>query len=155
LIASPLLIRQQQRARQTARAKALKEAILINQAHKIAHQKAKSEERALQQQLHKQAKQKQIAAQIDNLNIGSRVEFHEESGKHYPCKLVAIIPSTQQYIFVDRSGIKRHSPTKQQLIDKLIAPTAKIIDQGSNFDDALEKVVTNLRERKGLSHDKS
>jgi Protein of unknown function (DUF1631) len=135
-------------ARQQAREKALQEAkefaILQQQARQQAaqHDKEKRQRQQQQQQLDN------ISDQLKRFQLDGRVVFQHDDNKKLLCKLAAVIQSTGDYIFVDQSGVKRYTLSRQQLADRLMQGSAKIIDHGSNFENTLEQVVNNLRTRK-------
>jgi hypothetical protein len=130
------IAQQQLELRQNARKKALREAKKLAIANKEAQEKIK----------HK-VQQEALFNEVEKLQLGAKVEFIEDGHQHI-CKVAAILQPDEQYIFVDRSGIKRHTINKQQLVNKLLECTANIIDYGSSFDSTLEKVVNNLRARR-------
>ncbi|MEE8058309.1 MAG: DUF1631 family protein [Pseudomonadales bacterium] len=142
------IIRQQNRAREEARKKALKEAKAFAKDQQKARLKAEQEEQKRQQRQAKEQQIQSISTSLEQFQLGGRVVFQSETGEDQLCRLAAIIQSSGNYIFVDRSGIKQHTLNKAQLAVKLTDGSARIIDQGSNFDNALEKVVDNLRTRK-------
>jgi hypothetical protein len=141
---------QQQQAieKKAAIEKALHEArehIARQQAERFKAQQLENQ----QQQLDNQAKhEKQALDKLNKLSIGAIVLFYDEDREREPCKLVAIIQSNGEHIFVNRLGIKQYSLSREQLSDRLLNSTAKILDQGSNFDNTLERVVNNIRTRK-------
>lgn len=173
------LIVQQQRAREEARKKALLEAIALKKtqlkipaitiapAHIDAvvpepvkappaqeetpkHIFQSSDEQPPNIQNREQVEKQEQLFKIADLNVGGKVAFQAENGETIRCRLAAIIQTSQHYIFVDRNGVKQHMLKKEELSEMLLLNSAKILEPGSNFDGALEKVVNNLRERKKL-----
>ncbi len=142
------IMRQQEIARQAAREKALKEAKLFAEQQKAARLKAQQEQKELSERLANEQHEKDVVSQLANIHIGAVVMFYNENHQGEQCKLAAIIQSSNEHIFVNREGIKQHSLNKEQLSEKLLAGTAKIIDPGSDFENTLEQVVNNLRTRK-------
>jgi hypothetical protein len=70
-----------------------------------------------------------------------------------PCKLAAIIPSNDSYMFTNRSGLKVGDFKTSQLIHMLIAENSEILDTGAEFESVLASIVTGLREDKSKSYD--
>lgn len=83
--------------------------------------------------------------QVDNLRVGSWVEFHEDVDKKFRAKLAAIIRATGKYIFVNRTGVKVAEKTREGLAMALRAGHISLLDDGLLFDRALEAVIGNLR----------
>ncbi|MBT2341645.1 MULTISPECIES: DUF1631 domain-containing protein [Pseudomonas] len=84
--------------------------------------------------------------QVDQLRLGSWVEFQEDDDNTLRCKLAAIIEATGKYIFVNRTGLKvlEHSRTSLALAFRRGA--ARLLDDTLLFDRALESVLGNLRQ---------
>src|SRR3546814_271795 len=53
--------------------------------------------------------------QVDNLRVGSWVEFQEDEEHKLRCKLAAVIKPTGKYIFVNRTGMKVLEKTRMGL----------------------------------------
>jgi len=83
--------------------------------------------------------------QVDNLRVGSWVEFHEDVDKKFRAKLAAIIRATGKYIFVNRTGVKVAEKTREGLALELREGQISLLDDGLLFDRALEAVIGNLR----------
>ena len=141
-------MRQQELSRQAAREKALQEAKAHSEAQKAARLKAQQEAEKIQAKKAHEKQQHEATGQLDKLTIGGIIIFYDAEHQGEQCKLAAVIQSSGDHIFVNRQGIKHQSLNKQQLAEKLIDGTAKLIDYGSNFDNTLETVVNNLRTRK-------
>jgi hypothetical protein len=141
------IIRQQELTRQAAREKALKEAKVFAEQQKAARIQAQKEQLQLSERLADEQHEKDIATQLSQLNIGAVIIFYDEQRQGEQCKLAAIIQSSNAHIFVNREGIKQYSLNKEQLSNKLLDGSAKIIDPGSDFENTLEQVVNNLRTR--------
>lgn len=138
---------QARRTREAAREKALKEAVASREARINAplfpirpETNAGKNTKPFLPSAYKSSK----------LYVGAKVEFVNDGGEKKLYKLAAIIQSSQQYVFVDRLGVKKLSLSNLELDEMIKTKTAKVIDQGSTFEGALEKVVNNLRDRKNL-----
>jgi hypothetical protein len=92
-------------------------------------------------------------AAIESLRIDAWLKLPVMEGTLTPCKLVAIIPATENYIFTNRNGLKVGQFTKGQLIQMLIAENSEILDTGAEFENVLSSVVSGLRENRNKSFD--
>ncbi|WP_285962462.1 DUF1631 domain-containing protein [Pseudomonas tohonis] len=88
-------------------------------------------------------------AQVDNLRVGSWVEFQEDEEHKVRCKLAAIIKPTGKYIFVNRTGMKVLEKTRMGLAVEFRRQAIRLLDDALLFDRALESVIGNLRRLKG------
>ena len=138
------LIREYLSKRQKSIAQRLKQQrVLAKKKHKRA------------QVLRKKAEQKFEAANraVDSLKVEAWVNLPVMEGTLTPCKLVAIIPSTDTYIFTNRAGLKVGEFSHRQIIQMIIAENSEILDTGAEFESVLASVVTHLREGKSKSYD--
>jgi len=74
-------------------------------------------------------------------------------GTVMPCKLVAIIPATETYIFANRAGLKVAEYTASQLAHMIVTENSEILDTGAEFESAMATVVSGLRDDKNKSYD--
>ncbi len=88
-------------------------------------------------------------ANIDNLRIGSWVEFPGPESTVLRCRLAAVIRATGRYIFVNRAGVKVAESAREQLALDLDTGVLKLLDDSRLFDRALESVIGNLRQMRG------
>ncbi|TWC11903.1 MULTISPECIES: DUF1631 domain-containing protein [unclassified Pseudomonas] len=84
--------------------------------------------------------------QVDQLRLGSWVEFQEDDDNSLRCKLAAIIQSTGKYIFVNRTGLKVQEHSRTSLALEFRRGAARLLDDTLLFDRALESVLGNLRQ---------
>jgi hypothetical protein len=87
--------------------------------------------------------------QVDNLRVGSWVEFQEDDEHKLRCKLAAVIKPTGKYIFVNRTGMKVLEKTRMGLAVEFRRNAIRLLDDALLFDRALESVIGNLRRLKG------
>lgn len=87
-------------------------------------------------------------AQVDNLRVGSWVEFQEDEEHKLRCKLAAIIKPTGKYIFVNRTGMKVLEKTRMGLAIEFRRDAIRLLNDTLLFDRALESVIGNLRQLK-------
>ena len=85
------------------------------------------------------------SAALDAMDIGSRIKFAADTSNPDLCKLAVKLQSTGKYIFVDKSGIKKHELSYTNLLNQLITGSAEIIGSTQTRDDTLELVVKSLR----------
>ncbi|MNQ08067.1 hypothetical protein D3C85_208570 [compost metagenome] len=87
--------------------------------------------------------------QVDDLRVGSWVEFQEDPEHKLRCKLAAVIKSTGKYIFVNRTGLKVLEKNRVGLAVEFRRNAIRLLDDALLFDRALESVIGNLRRLKG------
>ncbi len=87
--------------------------------------------------------------QVDNLRVGSWVEFQEDEEHKLRCKLAAVIKPTGKYIFVNRTGMKVLEKTRMGLATEFRRGAIRLLNDALLFDRALESVIGNLRSLKG------
>lgn len=90
---------------------------------------------------------------IESLRIDAWLKLPVMEGTLTPCKLVAVIPATETYMFTNRKGLKVGQFTKGQLIHMLIAENSEILDTGAEFENVLSFIVSSLRDDKNKSFD--
>jgi len=84
--------------------------------------------------------------QVDQLRLGSWVEFQEDDDNSLRCKLAAIIEATGKYIFVNRTGLKVQEHSRTSLALEFRRGAVRLLDDTLLFDRALESVLGNLRQ---------
>ncbi|MBO1537722.1 DUF1631 domain-containing protein [Pseudomonas sp. OA65] len=84
--------------------------------------------------------------QVDQLHLGSWVEFQEDEDNALRCKLAAIIEATGKYVFVNRTGLKVLEHSRTSLALEFRRGAARLLDDTLLFDRALESVLGNLRQ---------
>ena len=92
----------------------------------------------------------QFLAQVDSLSQGSWFEL-ASGDTSIRCRLAAIIRPTGKYIFVNRSGMKVAEKSRDELAINLRSGDIRMLDNSMLFDRALESVISNLRQSKGLN----
>lgn len=97
------------------------------------------------------SREQRDAERIDQLEVGTWVEFQQGGGKIMRCRLAAIIRATGKYIFVNRAGVKVAENNRAGLLKAYQRGELKLLDEGRLFDRALESVIGNLREMKNRS----
>jgi hypothetical protein len=129
----------------------------------------KEEMLAALQELKKRSKAKQDRAKILRDKAQKKIDAASEAverlrtdawmnlpimeGTLTPCKLVAIIPGSDKYIFANRAGIKVADYSSGQLSQMIVTEMSEIIDTGAEFEDVLANVVTRTRQDKNKTFD--
>lgn len=102
---------------------------------------------------HKADKKQAVAeSTVKSLRQDAWVKLPVMEGTLTPCKLVAIIPANQTYIFANRAGLKIAEYSASQLAHMIVTENSEILDTGAEFESALATVVSGLREDKNKSY---
>lgn len=83
--------------------------------------------------------------QVDNLRVGSWVEFQDDEEHRLRCKLAAVVRLSGKYVFVNRTGMKVLEKTRMGLAVEFRRGSIRLLDDAQLFDRALESVIGNLR----------
>lgn len=133
----------------------------LSKRHQAIAQRTK-QQRVLAKKKHKRAQVLRQKAQqkfeaatraVDSLKVEAWINLPVMEGTLTPCKLVAIIPSNDSYIFTNRAGLKVGEFSHRQLIHMIIAENSEILDTGAEFESVLAAVVTHVRAGKSKSYD--
>jgi len=89
----------------------------------------------------------QYTQKMEQLTMGSIVEFTDEFGETARCKLAVKMKSSGRYIFVNNAGIKERELQSDDLIEQLMNGSANIVNLGIQFEDTLAQVVSSLRKK--------
>lgn len=119
------------------------------------HKKLAAEKQERARVLREKAERKREAAAeaVSALKVEAWVKLPVMEGTLTPCKLVAIIPGANKYIFANRAGIKVAEFTGSQLANMIVTENSEILDTGAEFENVLASVVSGLREDKTKSYD--
>ena len=139
-------LQQEQAKREQARLKALAEAQALKKQQAEAEQQRQALKPAVKQPEISFSDQQRYSVQLHQFSVGGIMRFNR-SGQNRDCKLAAITEQGNKFIFVNQQGVKDCEIMKQELIVQLATKQASIIDQGSNFEDALSKVVSSIRDK--------
>lgn len=80
--------------------------------------------------------------QVAGMIVGSWLQFMQPDGAHVRRKLLVVLPSSNNFIFVDRSCSDKVQLTRQQLIEGLADGSLQLLQNDSRFDDTLDRVLT-------------
>ena len=89
--------------------------------------------------------EQELYERVDRVAKGSWFEVRAEGSDPYRCRLAAVIPSVDKYIFVDRSGLKVAEKTRRQFAMALASGEFAVLDDGMLFDRALSAVIGDVR----------
>lgn len=84
---------------------------------------------------------------IDNMKIGTWIEFTSLNGKNVRCKLSTILDEADTLIFVNRLGLKSIEKSKDELSNDLYKNKAVILEQGLLIDRAINAMTTSLKQK--------
>ena len=87
--------------------------------------------------------------QVQRLRIGTWVEVLDED-EPLRCKLVARVDSSDRLVFSNRTGMKVREWNAASLAQALHRGEARVLDDGLLFERALEAVLDELRQPRGL-----
>jgi hypothetical protein len=87
-----------------------------------------------------------IGKEIKAITEGSWVEIQEEGQDPLRCKLATVTQPGDNYVFVNKRGMKVTEKNRMQLAGLLEKDCLKLVDESQIFDRALQSVITNLRE---------
>ena len=126
----------------------------LQEAYAAHRKQAKLKEKRART-LRQKAQQKHEAAThaVESLNVDAWVKLPIMEGTLTPCKLVAVIPGNDTYIFANRAGVKVAEFTGGQLAHMIVTENSEILDTGDEFESVLANVVTGLRENRDKSYD--
>ena len=141
-------------AQETARAAALEQARKLAKSEQENRLKAEREAKEAEVERRKisnlKNQQDKSIFDIERLTIGGLVEFYNDIGEYQQLKLTVKLQSSGKYLFVDRTGIKREEKLKDELAQMLKDGSAKIVNEGTYFEDSLVKVVNSLRKERNI-----
>jgi hypothetical protein len=126
--------------------KAVRDKTLAKQKDIAKHKKKRSTA------LRRKSLQKMKSARdsVARLQVEAWVDLPLVPGKLTACKLVAIIPGGDKYIFADRSGAKVAEYTARELSNLLVSENSEIIETGDEFDKNLSSIIIGQRHNRTL-----
>lgn len=83
---------------------------------------------------------------VDDLGVGTWLEFAIEEDQSTRCKLAARINAIDKFIFVNRQGVKVLEKNRMGLALEFKQESVRVISDGLLFSRALETVIGNLRQ---------
>lgn len=142
--------------RRAAREKAMAEASALAEVQ--AHRAREAEEKAREREQLRRRDQatdeyrgddsqrlRQARQTAVTLSIGNWVEFYDDFGTAQRLRLAVKLSASGKLIFVDREGIRRAEYEREIFTALLLDGSARILDQGPQFEDTLARVVDSLR----------
>ena len=88
----------------------------------------------------------ECAATLKSITEGTWVDVKVEQDRELRCKLATISQPGDNYIFVNRRGMKVLERNRGQLAELVLQDELKLIDESQVFDRALQSVISNLRQ---------
>lgn len=85
--------------------------------------------------------------QLSRVRAGSRMDYMIK-GRFTRCKVAFHSPSLEKYFFTDYQGVKLFERLRAELLVDIQDGYAKIISNSATFDQALEAVVSNIRQNR-------
>lgn len=85
--------------------------------------------------------------QIDELLIGTWVEFILDNHKKLRCKLSTKLEEADTFIFVNRMGLKSLEKSREDLANDLFKKKAVILTQGLLIDRAMNTIASSLKQK--------
>jgi len=136
------------------------ELVLLHQkARQLLHDKALAKQKdiaKLKRQrstaLRRKSLQKMRSAQasVAGLRVEAWVKLPLIAGTLTPCKLVAIMPGEDKYIFANRAGVKVADYTARQLSNLLVSENSEILETGDEFEQVLSNIIMEQRHNRTL-----
>lgn len=146
--------REEEMQRQLARQKAAEEAERIARERQAQLQKREQERLAAEEQAHRQRLEeeekrrleqlRQAREALDALQLGGWVEIIE-AGEPKRCKLAVRLNATDKLVFVDRIGLRVGEFKREELVQRIVEGTVRVLDNGTDFDERLSRVVGTIR----------
>lgn len=93
-----------------------------------------------------QAYSENCIEQLKLITEGTWVEINSDEERILRCKLATVTQPGNQYIFVNRRGMKVLEKNRADLASMIEDKTLKRIDESQVFDRALQSVIGNLRQ---------
>ena len=84
---------------------------------------------------------------IDELAIGTWVEFKLGNNKKLRCKLSTKLEEADTFIFVNRMGLKSLEKSREELANELYKRNAIILEQGLLIDRAMNTIASSLKQK--------
>lgn len=141
-------------ARKRAAEKAIKEAEVLKAEQLRVEQQAKQRVLEMEQQAALAEAERQegillearkIAVEaIHALKLGAWITV-KQGGELKRFKLAVKFAATGRYIFVDRIGVHKKEFKEDELVDQVVSKDIEILDDGADFEDSLERVVSRIR----------
>jgi hypothetical protein len=88
-----------------------------------------------------------FANQLDELSMGTWIEFKLENEKKLRCKLSTKLEEADLFIFVNRLGLKCLEKSREQLANDLMKKNAIILEQGLLIDRAMSTIASSLKQQ--------
>lgn len=139
-------LRQQREAEARQRAEA--EAAQKVEAERQAKQAREQAEQAEADRLEavREAARARALAEVDRLNMGGWIALKKvPDNDEQRLKLAVRINASRKLVFVDRLGLNRTELTVDDLAERLLSGTVRLLGASAEFDETLSRVVGRIR----------
>lgn len=139
------------RAREAARQKALAEAQALEAVRHEAQRRAAEAQQLADLATRNAEQQRMQRARLmaSSLTIGAWLAFRDSAGTIERRRLTVVLPSSGKYIFVDMDGNAKRELLRDELVRGLADGSISQLTRDQKLDDALTRVVDNLRHERG------
>ena len=148
--------RMEEAARELARQKAEAEAARIQKeqeeaARRYEEERRRAQEAAAKAELEAEAARRLEVRQsareaLDRMTLGGWIELIEGDERKRG-KLAVRINATDKLVFVDRLGLRIGDFKRDDLVERIVEGSARIVDEGRDFDQRLARVVGSMRSK--------
>ncbi len=94
-----------------------------------------------------------VRDKVKALQTGAWLKLPGADGRLEECKLAVKMSASDKMIFVSQSGGKVGEYNSDELVRLLVAGQGEIQDEGVNYEDTLQQVVSKLRQDRHKSYD--
>ncbi len=139
------------RQREAARQKALAEAQALEAVRLEAQRRASEAQQQADLAARNAEQQRMQRARLmaSSLTIGAWLAFRDGAGAIERRRLTVVLPSSGKYIFVDMDGNAKRELLRDELVRGLADGSISQLTRDQKLDDALTRVVDNLRHERG------
>lgn len=139
------------RMREAARQKALAEAQALEAVRHESQRRAAEAQQMADTAARDAEQQRMQRARLmaSSLTIGAWLAFRDGAGTVERRRLTVVLPSSGKYIFVDGDGNAKRELLRDELVRGLADGTISQLTRDQKLDDALTRVVDNLRHERG------
>lgn len=86
---------------------------------------------------------------LESLPVGQWVEFSLVNGSRFRCKLSAVIPEADSFVFVNRMGLKVAEKQRDDLAHELRRGRLQVLEQSALIDRAMDAILGKLSRKMG------
>ncbi|MCG2579986.1 MAG: DUF1631 domain-containing protein [Marinobacter sp.] len=118
----------------------------IDRVRREEHEKRLADELAERERL-EQEKLTEGQRLVDSIKLGGWITFNEKDANGDPVrmKLAVRINASNKLVFVDRLGLNRREFQGNDLVEAIVAGSARVLGSSAEFDETLSRVVGRIR----------